>query len=778
MNKRILSFATACAVALLAIPATVFASNDVAMVGNTGYTDLQTAFDNAAGGTVTMVADVDLTESVILDGVTAELDLNGHHIRFCDDNVPNWPTGTFPDGTPERIDITPILLTNNADLTITDSTSTKMGSIKAEVNTYDTYAFTVDLFNGSNLTVESGNLIADSVYNNPNTNAIHTNPDTTVTLYGGSFRATNGDTASAYNGPCFAIMANGELDMYGGDVEADDIGIMVENIVALYGGTVKGGNTGIEVNGGNTLALDTNNGEVPSIGGGWQAIRVWDGCAFLEAAPDLSVENAGGCHFELGENAAPINVYNDPGSKVYSVRVPLQNFIFAVTSNSGLTLNRDNFVNVDNNGWEVLKNASGSLYMGICDHANVDADMICLGCGRTQVLEASINGEPCYDLQQALNNLSNSGTTLEIKLEKDLDLDDPLFFYEISGTLDLNGKTVTASSDNIANVDQEITAFQFRECDLTITDSVGGGKVEAYNNDNRERLTAAVNLFGDWEQPALVDNRILIEGGEFYGYSTSDRDNAYGIFVCPGATLTITDGDFSAEGQHAEAVCANGTLNISGGSFTGNNAVVVYGEADIANCFLTGNRYIVYDDEGNETESNGGIGLFISQREDNTWDAKASVDATVDITSDIHGIHVHGGELVLNGEPTFTSERDDFCFYNDGFMTVTFDMSGDTFTIGYNDEGNTIFAKPAAGITLHPEYFTVSSGNGEIMKNSAGELWLGICGHTNIGADNVCSDCGETVTLLAILNGAPCYDLQHAFSVIAENNASAGIQLQ
>ena len=118
----------------------------VAELNGTKYESLQEAiaYANANGGTVTLLGNIELSESIKVTG-TVTLDLNGYTITGTDNNV----TGNF------------YLIDNVGTLTVTDSSEDKTGKITLEATTDRNWSnSSVVIANnpGGKLTVESGTI--------------------------------------------------------------------------------------------------------------------------------------------------------------------------------------------------------------------------------------------------------------------------------------------------------------------------------------------------------------------------------------------------------------------------------------------------------------------------------------------------------------------------------------------------------------------------------------------------------------------------------------------
>ena len=149
------------------------ATTDAAKVGETGYTTLAAALDNAQdGATVTLLADV--TENVIIKAVkNMILDLNGH---------------TLSGGTTAG----KAALTNYGRLTINDSSEAQTGTIKREDENTGGY-YVID--NKGTMTINGGNVINNSSKKGSslirNGGAEDDNAYPTLNITGGTFTQLN-----------------------------------------------------------------------------------------------------------------------------------------------------------------------------------------------------------------------------------------------------------------------------------------------------------------------------------------------------------------------------------------------------------------------------------------------------------------------------------------------------------------------------------------------------------------------------------------------------------
>ena len=190
---------------------------------------LQKAIDNAAvGETVVLANDIILTGRITVSNVVT-IDLNGHSIK-----------GDINDGYGA------IYVGTKGILTIKDSSSGKTGCI---INTVGNAIGNYGIVN-----IYGGTFTGDyALYNFYYNNSIYG----TSVIYGGIFKAINGDSTSVVN--C------GDLTINGGDIESVD----TTNVLNITGGTIKSLYVGVadynpekqstSINGGNIANLEVAN---------------------------------------------------------------------------------------------------------------------------------------------------------------------------------------------------------------------------------------------------------------------------------------------------------------------------------------------------------------------------------------------------------------------------------------------------------------------------------------------------------------------------------------
>ena len=167
----------------------------VASVGETSYYILADAINNADGKTVTLLEDVVLTQSIVIDGKNVTIDLNGKTINAA--------------FNAEIVEV--LLVKNGANVTITgEGTMTATGN-GADVD----HVEVISAIDGATVVIDNGTFISYGC------TAIYATRGASVTINGGYFDATE-----KYNGRYYTLDIN--------ELETDGFGEIIVN-----GGTYK-----------------------------------------------------------------------------------------------------------------------------------------------------------------------------------------------------------------------------------------------------------------------------------------------------------------------------------------------------------------------------------------------------------------------------------------------------------------------------------------------------------------------------------------------------------
>ena len=158
-----------------------------------------------------------------------------------------------------------------------------------------------------------------------------------------------------------------------------------------------------------------------------------------------------------------------------------------------------------------------------CDHADIGSDGICPDCGMEFSLSVEANGTTkLFETFESAIRYAEQNDGCTVKLLKDITVAGTssmvshyrLAFTEGSYTLDLAGKTLTVGAVEGSYLTVSV------ECDLTISDSVGGGKIVGETGaeaiEVRGKLTVSGGDFTEiYKIEAYGADSLVLEGGSF-----------------------------------------------------------------------------------------------------------------------------------------------------------------------------------------------------------------------------------------------------------------------
>lgn len=158
-----------------------------------------------------------------------------------------------------------------------------------------------------------------------------------------------------------------------------------------------------------------------------------------------------------------------------------------------------------------------------CDHADIGSDGICPDCGMEFFLSVEANGTTkLFETFESAIRYAEQNDGCTVKLLKDITVAGTssmvshyrLAFTEGSYILDLAGKTLTVGAVEGSYLTVSV------ECDLTISDSVGGGKIVGETGaeaiEVRGKLTVSGGDFTEiYKIEACGADSLVLEGGSF-----------------------------------------------------------------------------------------------------------------------------------------------------------------------------------------------------------------------------------------------------------------------
>ena len=188
-----------------------------------------------------------------------------------------------------------------------------------------------------------------------------------------------------------------------------------------------------------------------------------------------------------------------------------------------------------------------------CDHADIGSDGICPDCGMEFSLSVEANGTTkLFETFESAIRYAEQNDGCTVKLLKDITVAGTssmvshyrLAFTEGSYTLDLAGKTLTVGAVEGSYLTVSV------ECDLTISDSVGGGKIVGETGveaiEVRGKLTVSGGDFTEiYKIEAYGTDSLVLEGGSFKMVSSAQSAEAVSplSYLAEERAYQLTTGD-------------------------------------------------------------------------------------------------------------------------------------------------------------------------------------------------------------------------------------------
>lgn len=188
-----------------------------------------------------------------------------------------------------------------------------------------------------------------------------------------------------------------------------------------------------------------------------------------------------------------------------------------------------------------------------CDHADIGSDGICPDCGMEFFLSVEANGTTkLFETFESAIRYAEQNDGCTVKLLKDITVAGTssmvshyrLALAEGSYTLDLAGKTLTVGAVEGSYLTVSV------ECDLTISDSVGGGKIVGETGaeaiEVRGKLTVSGGDFTEiYKIEAYGADSLVLEGGSFKMVSSAQSAEAVSplSYLAEERAYQLTTGD-------------------------------------------------------------------------------------------------------------------------------------------------------------------------------------------------------------------------------------------
>lgn len=224
-----------------------------------------------------------------------------------------------------------------------------------------------------------------------------------------------------------------------------------------------------------------------------------------------------------------------------------------------------------------------------CDHADIGSDGICPDCGMEFFLSVEANGTTkLFETFESAIRYAEQNDGCTVKLLKDITVAGTssmvshyrLALTEGSYTLDLAGKTLTVGAVEGSYLKVSV------ECDLTISDSVGGGKIVGETGAEAIEVRGKLTVSGG----EITGNVICAKGGKLTAFGT----HFAGTINCVG------EGDLR-NCKLAGAVTGKSSLKLNSCEIPGN--LSISGNAEAEKCTVRGTVTV---NNGGSLKSTGG----------------------------------------------------------------------------------------------------------------------------------------------------------------------------
>ena len=406
---------------------------------------------------------------------------------------------------------------------------------------------------------------------------------------------------------------------------------------------------------------------------------------------------------------------------------------------------------------EAKQNSMTNVRVVPCDHANIDSDHICTGCGMKILFVVKANGT-----EKQFDNFANAVSYAEENngcvLRMYDDVTEKSTISAGSFSIDMNGHTINglnvAKSANldISNGTVTGTVIVAKAAEFNASDLIFKGIVNSNGNNSKLlyctfeqalnargshtvinycTLNGALNVSGD---------DVVVNGGSISGKITVNNGGVlelvgnggqYGeALVKSGGTMKVHTGSTFNDQIMAEA---DSTLTLYGGNFS---KITVAGRA-LMDCLADGKAF---EDNGNGQIIDGRVGIagnvkVVSHTHSCVWNTNTHeklcgcgyVEATDTEEPVFSGIEPNG---VYYGPTEFTvTDASEFTVTLDG-EEIT--LENGTYTIAPDNAKHTVTATDIAGNTISFDFSVYKNYNVTLPK---GEGYI-VTGETTVGHNN------------------------------------------
>ena len=326
-----------------------------------------------------------------------------------------------------------------------------------------------------------------------------------------------------------------------------------------------------------------------------------------------------------------------------------------------------------------------------------------------------------------------------VKLLDDVDLTETLIIRDKTITLDLNGKTISNSTDIWNESTYSWSLISVRDNgDLTIDDTVGGGTLKAKEND-----CFTLDVYA-YDTKNVENTRLTVNAGNYIG-------NISAVYAFTGK-VTINGGHFSIQQKESGSDPYRLTLNCYDSSYT----------AGRAGFTVNGGMFENFDPRNNLAEGAGtsfvAEGVGIDKNADGTFTAKSGMAAQI-VGADGNSVAAYAGHYdaiaaAKDGETVILlSDRKNFVT-NTINANITIDLNGKTLSVGNNNP----FFRTNGEVTI--QNGTIDSQYACVIVNAYNKLTLknvkitGVTGDNGKNLVNVCSNAEVTIDKDTVLTAS------------------------
>ena len=579
-------------------------------------------------------------------------------------------------------------LTNYGELTINDSSEAQTGTIKREDNNTSGY-YVID--NKGKMTINGGNVINNSSRNGSslirNGGAEDDNAYPTLNIIGGTFTQMN---FIAIKNDALSI-----LNVSGGKITSNASAIQNWYKATITGGEINGQlwTDAFAWNGGESIGNTTISGNAKFNGEIVMDITGQNVVPKLNiSGGDLNVTN-----WRITTNASAAGAKPAVSGGTFSSAVP--NDYCA-------------------EGYVTVKNSDGTY--GVKEGKYV----------------AEVNGKKYETLQAAVDAATNGQT---VTLIADVDLTETLIIKDKTITLDLNGKTISNSTDIWNEGTYSWSLISVRDNGvLTIDDIVGGGTLKAKEND-----CFTLDVYAD-DTKNVENTRLIVNAGNYIG-------NISAVYAYTGK-VTINGGHFSIQQKESGSDPYRLTLNCYDSSYT----------AGRAGFTVNGGTFENFDPRNNLAEGAGTCfvadGVGVDKNTDGTFTAKSGMAAQI-VDANGNSVAAYAGHYdaiaaAKDGEKVILlSDRKNFVT-NTINANITIDLNGKTLSDGNNNP----FFRTNGEVTI--QNGTITSNLPCVIVNAYNKLTLknvkitGVTDDSGMNLVNVCSNAEVTIDKDTVLTAS------------------------